>query len=202
MFQYGDWRGISKRGDEMFVQSHYNYRGVPLNVIKPWHVYEDGTSLARLPGVSPSLNARVGQPLFRTEKELGGRAIACDTFSKGDVHDALGRPTVDYMYTETIWPGFGLAAHRDAYNVLYGDGSARLFGDPRQKIVWHVSGLNDQNWAGIGYNMTANIYYGNSGYNSRSFGADRYVESRTFKDTSLRIWHDFDVNAGIDVTAP
>ena len=199
VFQYGDWDDISRQtANDMFVQSHYNYRNIPLSLFKPWHVYEDDTSVARLPGVTPSLNGRVGQPLFRTAKELAGRAIVCDSFSKGDKHDGLKHDTSDLMYTTTRWPGFGIAAHRDAYNVLYGDGSARLFGDPQESIVWHSSGLNDQEWGGKEFNLTSNVYYGTAG--TPSFGIS--VEDRNFKNTGLGIWHEFDIHGGIDVLAP
>jgi hypothetical protein len=30
-----------------------------------------------------------------------------------------------------------LYAHRDGYNVLHGDGSAKWHGDPQQSIVWY-----------------------------------------------------------------
>jgi hypothetical protein len=34
------------------------------------------------------------------------------------------------------YPGDGIYGHRDGYNVLYGDWSARWFGDPQQKLIW------------------------------------------------------------------
>jgi prepilin-type processing-associated H-X9-DG protein len=34
----------------------------------------------------------------------------------------------------------GIDAHRDACNILYGDGHVTQYGDPRQTIIWHPFG--------------------------------------------------------------
>jgi prepilin-type processing-associated H-X9-DG protein len=36
----------------------------------------------------------------------------------------------------TVIPGDGIFAHRQGYNVLYGDGSARWQGDPQGTLIW------------------------------------------------------------------
>ena len=58
-------------------------------------------------------------------RSLGDLSVASDRF---------GRPNC--MEVKPSMPGDGLLAHRDGYNVLYGDFSARWFGDPQQRIAW------------------------------------------------------------------
>ena len=198
--QYGDWTAMVKNGKDVSIQSHYNYRNVPLDILRPWHVYQDNTSATKLAGTTPAVNARIGQPMFRTVRELGARAIVCDTFSKGSHHDANKQATT--FGAAAPWPGYGLRAHRDAYNVLYGDGAARIFGDPQLRIAWHMSGpYTTQNWSGLGYNMSANTYYG-SVSSLCSFGADRTVGHDRFTNTALGVWHELDTHGGVDVMAP
>ena len=196
VLQYGNWSDLDQYGSDLVLQSQYNYRNVPLCIIFPWHVYEDNTADSQIPGTRPAVNARIGQPLFRSLRELGGRAVVSDTFSKGSFHDANKHVTAT---GPTLWPGYGVAAHRDAYNVLYGDGVAKVFGDPQQRIAWHFSSpAANTNWRGIGYNLSANCYYGKPS-SSHSFGSDRTVDSAQFMNTALAIWHDLDVQAQIDV---
>ena len=84
---YGAWEHATYQPESInesstTIYSHYNYRNVPLALYQPPHAYyeEVYTPLGR---TKPVVQMRVGQPIFRTEKELGGRAIVCDTFSKG-----------------------------------------------------------------------------------------------------------------------
>ena len=68
----------------------------------------------------------VGRPLFRTSKTLAGRALVADAFDR--------RPQ---SATDTV-PGLGNDAHREGYNVLYGDGSASWYGDPDKRIMYLI----------------------------------------------------------------
>jgi hypothetical protein len=77
----------------------------------------------------PLVSVDAGCPTFKTQKLLGGRALVSDTFSKAI-----------YTYSDP-WPplprpGYGQYAHRDGYNVLYGDWSAKWYGDPQGTILW------------------------------------------------------------------
>jgi hypothetical protein len=65
-----------------------------------------------------------------TTKLLGDRSVIIDRFSKPRLQDSEGRLTC---------PGDGMYAHRDGYNVLYGDWSAGWYGDPQQKLIWTPS---------------------------------------------------------------
>jgi prepilin-type N-terminal cleavage/methylation domain-containing protein len=207
--QYGDWSGMKRYWSSRtaIAYSHYSYRNVPLSLMNTWHHRDDDTY--RVAGTKPQVNFRIGQPIFRTVKELGGRTIMADTFSKGcGTMDALGQDNKglndDVIEASQAFPGYGIKAHRDGNNVLYGDGSARWIGDPQQKIVWHTQGAQ---WHSDGsgnpktftnstglFLLGANYYYGQSGIEQASS-----VDSNSFAHTGLRIWHDFDVEGGIDV---
>jgi hypothetical protein len=68
-------------------------------------------------------------PPFKTQRVLGGRSVIADRFGKAarpDLPTPLG----------TVIPGDGIFAHRQGYNVLYGDGSARWQGDPQGTLIW------------------------------------------------------------------
>jgi hypothetical protein len=133
-----------------------------------------------------------GSPVFKTQKDLSGRAIVTDSFGKS-------------FQQLTIEPGDGFWGHRDGYNVLYGDWSAKWYGDPQQRFIW----WNDD--AAI----AAFAPYGPEGYNGGNHNCiDCYDNSpSTFPnppnyspftntynqgDSTLR-WHIFDANEGIDV---
>ena len=73
-------------------------------------------------------------PERKTARVLGDRAVVTDRFGKGALTDAAGRGK---------YPGDGFYGHRDGYNVLYGDGSARWQGDPQQRIIWTPMPIDD-----------------------------------------------------------
>ena len=160
--------------------------------------------------VRPHNLIMAGEPVFKTQKQLGNRAVVSDTFSK---NLALGT-TMPGSPTEQ--PGLGYYAHRDGYNVLYGDWSAKWYGDPQGKIMW---------WRPIGmdavhYNTESGAWYEDSYYGmTHNILADywlpdvqsQYLTSE-FQMPNLRtagsaplgavgVWHGFDVAAGIDVGA-
>jgi len=58
----------------------------------------------------------------KTQKQLGGATVVTDRFAQPDQNDLI--------------PGDGMFAHREGYNMLYGDWSARWYGDPQQKWIW------------------------------------------------------------------
>jgi prepilin-type N-terminal cleavage/methylation domain-containing protein len=205
--QYGDWSGVYGYSDTRTAFSHYAYRNQLLHTNGPWHKTADGNSILRR--TKPTVSARIGQPYFRTVRELAGRAILSDTFSKGfgnlDVfgvyHDNAA--WADPIANSQNVPGYGIKGHRSVYNVLYGDGSARNFGDPKESVIWHIEGVamgsneySSKN--GNGRNqLSANHFYGTNGY--RPFGATADLRNTDY--TGLGIWHGFDVHVGIDVDA-
>jgi prepilin-type processing-associated H-X9-DG protein len=131
--------------------------------------------------------------VFKTLKTLGGRAVVCDSFDKSLVKDAsLG---LDPLTT----PGAGIYAHRDGYNVLYGDWHAKWYGDPQQRVIWwtvdssYTGNLGTSSaWAGLGFNAMLNVTTINRGANG---GSNLTVRGRG----ADQIWHMFDNDAGVDV---
>jgi len=199
----GDWRGVTPMvANENVLLSHYAYRNVPLAIYYPWHAYDDGkSSVNRVPGIKPNLHARIGQPMFRTDRELGGRAVMSDAFGKGASLDAMGLPAPGGTRYPTVAQSrginsFALQGHRDAFNVLYGDGRAAIFSDPQQQIAYHT-----QWWMDARNSLSVNYYYGNV-----IEGTSRYQgpfdcsinEPQRFQGTGFSIWHDFDVAGGVD----
>jgi hypothetical protein len=140
-------------------QSSYNYRGVPISTggaaaipvasVSPGGIPPAGTfgvpqdvsgnSYADFTDyTTPSLYAYAGCPQYKTEKLLANRAICSDTFSKWDESLNL-TTTLTTMYKQ----GYGVWAHRDAYNILYGDWHAKVLGDPDHKIMNFSASNND-----------------------------------------------------------
>ena len=78
---------------------------------------------ATLANTKPAQRAQYLCPPFKTHRQIGGRAIASDTFDFG---------------LDADWGGKGLGAygHKDGYNVLYGDGHAKWYTDDKQSIIY------------------------------------------------------------------
>ena len=116
------------------VVSDYSYRNMPV-VAMGFLDYSGGEmpdSTVQLRETKPVVTAELGCPLFKTQKILGGRAIVADAFGRNfsqGVDDAEAPP-----FTSAVGEGF--YAHRDGYNVLYGDWSAKWHGDPQQRFIW------------------------------------------------------------------
>ena len=201
-FFYGDWRGNDwSSGPVQIIFSHYAYRNVPPTFMRGWHVYQQldhlyGARPLTLTGTKPAVNVGLGQPYFRTMRALGGRALVCDTFSKGGTYDALGRGharTNDMAVSRDI-AGMGIKAHRSAYNVLYGDGHVQVYGDPQERLIWHTQGYSNISTVGI-YLLGSNYFYGK---NVEPYG--RAFSHSSYAHSSVAVWHGLDTHAGIDVT--
>ena len=170
------WEGLyhwASTSHHRGVQSNYNYRGVPISA---------GGLAATVDridfsNVRPTLTAYGGCPQFKTQKLLGGRAIVSDCFSKND------------DITRADEPGRGYYSHREAYNVLYGDSSAKLLKDPNRKIMyWNENKAFDQ------AEISASIA-------SVCRSVDRAVPSYAilYETEGFLLWHSFDAAAGIDI---
>ena len=173
--------------------SHYNYRNVPMSP----HTYQRRWGTAyRLLYTKPDRIVRNGEPAFKTQKQLGPRALVTDTWSR-----------TTYVDDE---PGAAFFAHRDGYNALYGDWSAKWYGDPQQRIMW---------WWPLQYNGTpAPTASSSAGLCTLSGSTFTDVEAGTWSayptvtgyttgtNTTIwyhkggtAIWHEFDTSGGIDV---
>jgi prepilin-type processing-associated H-X9-DG protein len=216
---YGNWSAsINAMGSisgRSVMLSSYNYRNVPLSNFRPWHRTdagpnaEDPNAEIYLPGTKSRVYPEVCGPLFKTDKVLGGRAIACDTFDKGLSHDAWGQRFSGNVLTpeETArHPGYGWFGHRDSYNVLFGDGSVRVFADPGEKVIWHrsghakdvtqyqdaLSGLNNY----VTYTSFSGLVGGPGGRGTTPTQVS--VGNDVFANSGNGMWHELDVFGGRD----
>jgi prepilin-type processing-associated H-X9-DG protein len=197
ILHYGDWRLNSYGGNQHRIHSHYFYRNIHCGIMNPWHSYNDDKQ--PIPGTKPRVNVRIGQPMFRNGKEIGGRALVADAFTKGNTYDMLGvnvsgLNALDISFSTQI-AGSGLRAHRTAYNVLYGDGHVGVFGDPQQKVIWHTQGRATTTFVSSIYMFTANYFYGSGGWDSMG----NSVSNNYFTHTPMAVWHEMDVSAGVDL---
>ncbi len=214
-FLYGDWsKFYSSAENELAAFSHYNYRNLPVGTTRTWHYVAEQKGSYKVPGVSPGQNVRLGQPMFRTTKEMSGRAMVCDTFSKGEACDALGVNRQAWDGTGAIGAAMGIASgrqivgmgikgHIDGYDVLYGDGHAAWYGDPEQRIIWHTQGT--MAWTAPNpYTCVPGFHDYNliSRYNFATdtpFTPGISMTSDYVAHTNLAIWHYLDVAGGMDV---
>ena len=130
---HGKW-GKRMGSDTIGVFSQYSYRN------QPSYIHSTGGSttarkqagaMVRVAYTTPGVRADSGCPIFKTSKLLAGRALVTDTFVKSN-----GGSTNATATSAIFQAGFGSQAHRDGYNVLYGDSSATWYGDPQQQIIW------------------------------------------------------------------
>ena len=136
----------------------------------------------------------LGCPEFKTQKQLAGRAIACDTFSK----DSSTMSDI----TTLLAPGKGALAHRDGYNVLYGDASAKWYGDITGAIMWFGRIPSPGTDSGYYDDQESNATHGIAA-TTLNRCADGPTPTVFHNDTDLMgqsdtIWHMMDTVAGID----
>jgi len=139
---YGDitdlpyWSNSYDRVRAMF--SDYAYRLTPTMLVASAYSENHASKQILLVrrfqvgGVKPAVVSEMAAPTFKTQKLLAGRAVVADSF--GRPHD--GTPSWLYPEAQLIPPGDGWHAHRDGYNVLYGDWSAKWYGDPQHRFLW------------------------------------------------------------------
>jgi hypothetical protein len=121
-------------GEFLVTQSNYNYRDVPAEIATAWSGNADKVGKnVLLTDTKPNTPTSPGAAPFKTQKTLGGRSLVADTFSQPN---NCNNPSYCGW---VVYPGMGQYAHRDGYNVLYGDWSARWYGDPQGRIMWWAS---------------------------------------------------------------
>jgi len=177
------------------VQSNYAYRLVPTSVYPDttgMNTYDSGKNPLQLLYAKPRRMVRHGEPVFKTQKQLGGRALVTDSWSRN-----LGWANWRYCgFGGTEMPGWGWYGHREGYNVLHGDWSARWYGDPKQRIMWWPSRYESPGWHGTYYygmatNMICDYYLPNA--------APPYRQPASGEVGAVAVWHLFDTANGIDV---
>lgn len=163
----------------------YAYRNQP-NQFHP----DSLNNTPRWPAPKPLLPNPVsrGLPTFKTTKALGLRAVVADDFYLCHDGNGNGNPNGPYIGGQAADPlhGLGIYAHRDGYNLLYGDTHAGWYGDAQQTIIWYDEqpGLIEGTFTDIGRAVNG---YAGAGDTTRGHGGDK------------PIWNLFDQAAGIDV---
>ena len=220
--QYGDFSNRQRISAELPTLCSYDYRNVPLGVRYPWcKVVEIDANNANhyrtaLTGTKNQIFGHIGGAYFRSLRELGGRCIVSDTFTKGGQYDALGVSSTgpsrlddargyitsatdaDFAKSSMI-VGYGFKAHRSVYNNLYGDGSVRPYGDPQERLIWHEQGTSNIVWAHSDMRHILGSNYMGGTYNSPFWHALGNVEDSRFRRQGVAVWHYFDVQGGVDV---
>jgi len=90
-------------------------------------------------------------PERKTDRLLGDRSIVSDRFGK-----PLKWPEL---------PGDGLFAHKDGYNVLYGDGRVKWYGDPQQRWIWYYH-ANEYGTHGVAFLRNNTFHHGIGFFNN------------------------------------
>ena len=190
------------------LMSDYAYRGMPVNTNYA------GTSWSGDPVVDPAnapfyykvylkktkpkVIAEVACPAFKTQKLLGGRAIVTDSFGRGFCNDLDRYPGVDGRPRYEDVPGHGWYAHREGYNVLYGDWHCKWYGDPKQQYIWWFVDRK-----GAGYGSRSLWFSAAATESSGVYWYDRLdgasCSAGDFETSGTAAWHVLDVHAGIDV---
>ncbi|HRU06680.1 MAG TPA: hypothetical protein P5137_13005 [Candidatus Brocadiia bacterium] len=175
-----------------------------------WEETGDGSALMpqrdgfQVPYAVPERRLLPMEPMFKTEKQLGGRAIASDAWSRMCMADhSAGSPEVSWnddvgarplgVTGGAPAPGRGSQAHKEGYNVLYGDAHVMWWGDPQQTFAWVDSSGgrggagSNQLWSGEGHPGSPGGY------------AVAGVRNTSLKNGFWQ-WHQLDTKAGLDVT--
>ena len=199
---FGDWSSwANAQGVEAYriwnrwdfwghaMQSDYHYRNVPV-----LGILERNAKEVELLDSKPKHTVQMGCAPWKTQKQLAGRAIVTDSFSQW--YDPAGGPI----------PGVGHYAHREGYNVLYGDWHATWYGDPQQNIMWWHQDLAATDMLFTGTYL-ASLRSANAWSLARNcFGrweGDNVdgIFLREEHPSQSDVWHQFDVSAGVDVDA-
>jgi len=181
------------------VLSHYNYRCLgSVMGTDGWNLRQGSSNCTlgiRVAYIKPDkvmfTSEEDGSPIFKTQKDLAGRAIVTDSWVK-----AASQVAVE--------AGDGFYGHRDGYNVLYGDWSARWYGDPQQRFIWFPNTLmaawngGGPYWSRLGGNRNVICDWDNSPTYQNGNGVGSYYMGYFFQGSIYR-WHLFDEANGIDV---
>jgi prepilin-type N-terminal cleavage/methylation domain-containing protein len=220
---FGDWSwlpfhnegwlkcsSVPKKSDDshywgQVVQCDYNYRNVPVQIASyGWPVRVGTPDHMEMGFTKPRQVIDTGTATFKTQKQLAGRALISDSFSKFNPCS---------LYIDPAYGGSGgwanaappagtnaLFAHLSGYNVLFGDWSARWYGDSSGTMVYPPF-IAIANWpratnCSWSFNNIWRTYTIPGEY--KDYLGAQYGESYR---CSVDAWHTFDVSNGIDVDA-
>ena len=184
----GNWPASPNWFGGYGFQSHYNYRNVPITAGLKMHDTDSDMSADQpitevlFKSINPDHTSEVGCPQFKNQRKLDNRAIVADTFSSCD------EPGLD----QSVTTGYSQYAHRDGFNVLYGDWSARWVTDAGEKMKY---------W---NYNQTINEPEISASLASVAIPVDRMSDPPLYDVTGhsegFSLWHALDVANQIDAT--
>jgi len=177
-------------GDYVQIFSNYAYRLEPLLCGGDAPEYNPasgyfgiGKTRISVAWTKPRVYTSANAPVFKTPNALRNRAIVSDAFVRP--MNTTGQHTV---------PGYATLAHKDGYNVLYGDYHTHWYSDAERRIMY-IEGPGQSNGYGYyGFNLCASdkMYWG------RQFHSTLLSNEARSMGVPL-IWHLFDVAVGIDV---
>ena len=155
---------------DIMIEGNYMYRNQCVSDTDAgWPTYQLAYS-------SPVVKIYPGCATFKTQKILGNRSIVSDDWS---------RTLVEIRSSPTPQPGRGYYGHRDGYNALYGDWSARWYGDADAKLAY----LMYEGGGNSGAYLTS--WMGGPSYGDRlvSLYPNIYSYRRgTSSDTNCAVW--------------
>jgi len=158
------------------VHSQYMYRNQP--------IFGSVATPITIAFTKPMVVSESQTPPFKTQRRLGSRTLVTDSILKGGV---------------VVDPGHGHDIHRDGYNALYGDYSARWVGDPQERIAyWTPPNAGDTTGSirpGTYYvgGLTLSTDYG--GDNNQDFGQPDYHAAKLLLPL---VYHLFDIKGSVD----
>ncbi len=165
-------RGLFAKNLTMAYNIDYSYRNKPFvrtgaGIVgdyagSPSHVYTINYT-------KPKVTVSSGSPFFETPRRLQGRAIA------GDAFGVNRRQPVSWQH----YDGVGRYAHKDGYNILYGDYHVSWFADLEERLIYDVAFKGTGNGPGSGDNI--------------------HTPNSATPDSATEAWHLFDVAGGVDV---
>ena len=187
-------RGLNVSGQAvkfLLIQSTYNYRNVPciVGLDAAYWVPTDTGQGVQLRHMRPAHRVQAGEPIFKTQKLLGGRVLVSDTFSQSS-------PVTSGTVIMGPFAGKGQYAHQEGYNILCGDWSARWYGDPQKRIMWWPPTST------AGFAWAKNMLYMstlqlNGVFDWRKAG----TTAGQARNSSVIAWHNLDLRANMDVDA-
>jgi prepilin-type N-terminal cleavage/methylation domain-containing protein len=189
---WGEGNGHQLGAIQYAVLSQYDYRNVPFWI----YPYID-KPIFRLDYVNPALTFTQKDmcgAIFKTQKLLGSRALVADAFTKSLWAAQLPATQVAGF---PPYAGPGAYAHRDGYNVLYGDSSVKWFGDPNQQFIWWFQPKDFSRWGGGDTNVLRNFAYGSTVDSLYGPSAQRPANAKL--GCAIQ-WHTLDVANGVDQT--
>ena len=192
------WNAKNRGPWHITVAGQYNYRGVIYGDLDSGYGY-DSTTKCYIGGTKPVVLGRYAAQIFATQRKLGARALMSDTFSKSNVR--VGKET-EAQKIDAAKESAGIQAHREGYNVLYGDMHAAWWGDPQQRVIWYENPYNvTEDWANM-CSGTQEHRFSISGLSDSRFNNPAWYKVDNTWCRRLNygwlVWHLMDEAAGVD----